>query len=74
MQHPPKKQKKKRLALLLPAASVLLLVLAAALLYLFPQIQKRHPGKSAPLEIIQPDFRTLEIRDEGGIERMAIRT
>lgn len=72
MQHPPKKQKKKRLALLLPAASVLLLVLAAALLYLFPQIQKRHPGKSAPLEIIQPDFRTLEIRDAKELDTVTV--
>ena len=72
MQHPPKKQKKKRLALLLPVAAVVLLALAAALLYLLPQIQKQHPGKSAPIEIIQPDFRTLEIRDAKELDTVTV--
>jgi len=72
LQHPSKKQKKKRRSRLLPAAAVLLLVLAAALLYLFPQIQKRHPGKSTPIEIIQPDFRTLEIRDARELDTVTV--
>ena len=73
MQHPPKKEKKKlSCRMLFPVFAVFLLLAAAALLVLLPQIQKQHPGKSAPLQIIQPDFRTLEIRDKKELDTITV--
>ena len=64
MQHPPKKQKKTRPAIRRAVVVMLLaVVLAAAFVIGIPHFKARHPGKSAPIEVIPPDFRTLEIRE-----------
>ena len=64
MQHPPKKQKKTRPAVRRTVVVMLLaVVLAAAFVIGIPHFKARHPGKSAPIEVIPPDFRTLEIRE-----------
>ena len=74
MQHPAKKKFKKscirRWLLVIMGAA---LVLAAAFVLLLPVIKERYPAdKPAPLEIIAPAFRTLEIRKAEELESVTV--
>ena len=73
MQHPPKKQKSNSPARRRAVIGMLLaVVIAITFVAAIPHIREKHPGKSAPIQIIQPDFRTLEIRDAADLDTIVM--
>ena len=51
---------------------LLAVIIAIAFVAAIPLIREKHPGKSAPIEIIQPDFRTLEIREIADLDTVTM--